>query len=285
MTSTLETIKENKSSKILGWCGAIASVLGLLVALYFSLIKKDEPKFEYDIVSAIDFFNNSESVPYIKVFIEDSIDVQENHYNITAYNIKIENKGSKDISYRDYDEGFFGLIINNGTLLDVPLLLSASNNHIEKNFRIDTIAKGTSRIEIPKITLDVEDNYEIKIVLLHDIDSIPEFYPEGKISGQKSIVINETPLSNLTFWSVTLGGNWLVQVVRFLSYFLAGFLLLLGIDFVMNKIDDKKRKQERETFKQQIEEDKKQKETDEKKIHAAQRCCFGRIRIHWQGIA
>lgn len=273
MTSTLETVKENKFGKMLGWCGGIASILGLIAAVYFGVIKRDEPNLEYDVISATRFFNNSESAAYIKVFINDSIDVQENHLNITAYNIKVENKGSNHIRYNDYNQGFFGLKIDNGTLLDVPHLLSASNDDIEKNFYSDTIAKCNSKIEIPKLSLDIDDNYVIKIVVLHNADSIPKFYPEGKISGQKSIVINETPLSNLTFWSVTLGGNWLVQVVRFLSYFLAGFLLLLGIDFVMNKIDDKKRKQEREIYEKQkeaYEKQKKQKEIDEKKSREAE---------------
>lgn len=187
METTIDNIKKTNWGTIIAW---VIAILGLGSTLYFGL-KKNKSDLEYDIVSMTDFFNNSESVPYIKVLIEDSIDVQENHYNITAYNIKVENKGSKDIGYHDYDEGFFGLMINNGIVLDVPRLLSASNNHIAKNFRTDTIAKGTSRIEIPKITLDTDENYIIKIVLLHDMDSIPRFYTEGKILGQKEIKINE----------------------------------------------------------------------------------------------
>ena len=264
MTSSLETVKENKFGKTLGWCGGIASILGLLVAIYFGVIKKNEPKIEYDVISATDFFNNSESAAYIKVFINDSIDVQENHLNITAYNIKVENKGSDHIRYNDYNLGFFGLTIDNGTLLDIPHLLSASNDDIEKNFYSDTIAKHNSKIELPKLSLDIDDNYIIKIVVLHNTDSIPKFYPEGKISGQKNIMINETPFSNYTFWSVTLGGNWLVQVVRFLFYFLAGFLILVGIDFLIGIIDDKKRKKERELYEKQKEIEKKQKEIEEK---------------------
>ena len=119
MSSTEENKKENRHSTIMSWIGTIAGIIGLIVTIFVS-VKKNEPKLEYTIVSKIDFFNNSEPVPYIKVFLADSINVQENNYNITAYNIKVENKGTKHIKYSDYDEGFFGLKVDNGTLLDAP---------------------------------------------------------------------------------------------------------------------------------------------------------------------
>lgn len=217
MSSTEGNKKGNKPNKILTWIGTIATVIGLIVTIIVST-KKSYPKLEYDIVSAIDFFNNPESVPYIKMFIEDTIDVQENHYNITAYSIKVENKGTKHIKYSDYDEGFFGLKVDNGSLLDAPVLLSASDTHIEDIFCIDSIAKGSCEINIPHISLDADNYYIIKIVLLHNVDSIPKFYPKGKITGQKSIQINETQKTTTTFWSEVFSGGWPVQIVRLVLY-------------------------------------------------------------------
>lgn len=218
-------------------------------------IIKHEPRLEYDIISEIDFLNNSESSPYIKVFIEDSIDVQEKHYNITAYNIKVENKGKKHISYHDYDEGFFGLKVNHGVLLDVPFLLSATNENIQKNFHTDPKSKGNSRIEIPKLSIDIGDNYIIKIVLLHNADSIPEFYREGKIVGQKEIYINKIQKPSVTFWSRTFEGVWWAQIVRLVSYSIIGFALFFAVISLIEKIQDANRKKKREKAIKQREEE------------------------------
>ena len=245
MKSTFETVKENTFGKIFTLLGTLIGIIGLLATVFFGLndtIIKNEPKFEYDIISETDFLNNSESTPYIKVFIEDTIDVQENHYNITAYSIKIENKGKKHISYRDYDEGFFGLKIDKGILLDVPILLSASNESIIKNFHTDTIAKGNSEIEIPKLSLDIGDNYVIKIVLLHNSDSIPKFHREGKIVGQKSIDLNPMQKPTPSFWSMTFEGIWWVQLIRLVSYSILGFALVFALASLVEKIQENNRK-------------------------------------------
>ncbi len=270
MKSTFETVKENTFGKILTLLGTMIGIIGLLATIFFGLndtIIKNEPRFEYDIISKTDFLNNSESTPYIKVFIEDSIDVQENHYNITAYSIKVENKGKKHISYRDYDEGFFGLKIENGTLLDIPILLSASNENIEKNFCTDTIAKGNSKIEIPKLSLDIGDNYVIKIVLLHNADSIPEFHREGKIVGQKDIIINPIQKPAPTFWSMTFEGIWWVQLIRLVSYSLLGFAILLAIVSLSDKINEIHQKKNRKKEIEQRKEEIKQREQEISKLN------------------
>lgn len=254
----MSSTEDNKPNKILNWIGIVIGVLGLILTVT-TLIKKNEPKIEYDIVSAIDLFNNPESAPYIKVYIEDSIDIQENHYNITAYNIKVENKGTKHIKYTDYDEGVFGLKIVNGTLLDSPLLLSASNNHIEDVYCIDSMSKGKSNINLPPISLDINDYYIIKIVLLHNIDSIPKFYPKGKIIGQKSIQINEMKKTTPTIWPEVFGGGWSVQIVRLLFYFLI-FAILFGLVDYISELKYKKQIQIREKEK---EENKKKREIEE----------------------
>jgi hypothetical protein len=249
MKSAFETIKDNGIGKTLGWCGLIVGVLGILVSVYYGRFKKDEPKLEYDIVSATDFFNNSESAPYIKVFIKDTIDVQKNHQNITVYKIKVENKGTKHINNDEYYKGFFGLKIDYGTLLDIPLLLSASDSYIEESFykdmNIDLYTKTNSIIELPKTILDIDDNYVIKVVLLHDIDSIPKFNAVGKITGQKRIVFNEAQENNHSFWSSTFGGIWSIHFVRFWIYFIIGLALLLFVNYLASKNEEKKVKKKR----------------------------------------
>ena len=227
MKKLIEIIKNNKLGNTLGW---IFGAISIILAIYFGAIKKDEPKLEYDIVSKTDFFNQSESVSGLKVFIDDSINVQEKHLNITTYNIQIENKGSKHIDKSDYVEGFFGLEIDNGTLLDVPFLLSSSGKYIDNTFYVDTNVKGGSKIEIPKLAIDEKDKYIIKVILLHDEDSVPQFHTIGKIIGQKEIDIKEEYMDNnskkISSFSILVG--------------IIISLIVVGFNSLLDTIIDKK---------------------------------------------
>lgn len=139
--------------------------------------------------------------------------------------------------------------------MDVPILLSASNESIIKNFHTDTIAKGNSEIEIPKLSLDIGDNYVIKIVLLHNADSIPEFHREGKIVGQKSIDLNPIQKPTPSFWSMTFEGIWWVHLIRLVSYSILGFALVLAVGSLVEKIRENNRKRIAKKAIKQKEED------------------------------
>lgn len=268
MKSAFETIKDNNIGKTLEWCAIIISIIGILVSV-FGIINKDKPKFEYDIVSADDFFNESVSVPSIKVLVEDTIDIQKNHKNITVYKIKAENKGKLSIHEDDYN-GSFGLRINKGKLLGFPIFCSASDDVIK-----DFITKGNyvqadatesffklrnqhqvedymyaddlagSFFKLPNQALNKNDNYIIKILVLHDIDSIPDFQVTGKIIGQAEIIINKTLEPSLDFWSTTFGDTWPARIIRFLIYFVISLTLLLIGDYLVSKKEENKAKKSR----------------------------------------
>lgn len=167
-----------------GWGIGLAS---LLIAVYAEFIKKDEPRLEYEIISSTDFINNQETSASLKIFV-DTLDVQENHLNITAYNIRVENRGTEHIRYDDYDKGAFGLKVIDGQLLEPPTLLQSSTTHIRDLYVVNNDSlKDANFVTIPNISLDVEDNYTIRVVLLHGAEKTPQFRPEGKIVGQKMI--------------------------------------------------------------------------------------------------
>lgn len=240
MKDEFNRIKKTASDK-LGW---VIAIISLILTIYLGFFKTEKPKFEYDIVSSTRFINNEETAYYLKILI-DTLDVQENHLNISAYNVKIENKGTKNIRYDDYDKGFFGLNIVNGTLLEPPTLIETSSEHIKKLFRPDSFEE-VDKIQVPAMSLDIDDYYILHIVLLHKADIEPELIPEGKIIGQKLIILNQKEEESIGFWVKTFGGNWLVQLVRALLYFIVFVLLILLIIFISDKVDDcirtKKRK-------------------------------------------
>ena len=217
-----------------GWGIGLAS---LIIAIY-GLIKKNEPKLEYDIVSSTTFINNNETPAHLRIFI-DSIDVQQNHLNITAYNIKVENKGSEHIRYDDYDRGDFGIRIEQGTLLEPPTILESSTEHISDLFPKNDSLHNETFLEIPHLSLDIDDYYIFHVVLLHSVDSIPCFHPEGKIIGQKDIVFQTLQAPTPGFWSEVFHGEWYIQIIRFILDIIIFFLIVsicFSISSMLNNI-------------------------------------------------
>ena len=226
-----------------GWGIGLAS---LLIAVYAEFIKKDAPKLEYDIISSTDFINNNETSVSLKILV-DTIDVQENHLNITAYNIKVENKGTEHIRYDDYDKGAFGLKINDGKLLEPPVLLHASTDHIKNLYGTNSgdSLRNESFLSIPSLSLDVDDYYIIRVVLLHNAEKSPRFIPEGKIVGQKSIEFCEFQTPNPGFWTIVFNGRWYIHIVRFFVYLIAIAISGILFAFVLSLITDTTSKRKR----------------------------------------
>jgi len=245
---------ERKKTKRSGCLGAAMSYAGwgiglasLLIAVYAEFIKKDAPKLEYDIISSTDFINNNETSASLKILV-DTIDVQENHLNITAYNIKVENKGTEHIRYDDYDKGTFGLKINDGKLLEPPVLLHSSTSHIKDLYGKNSgdSLRNESFLSIPSLSLDVDDYYIIRVILLHNAEKLPRFIPEGKIVGQKSIEFCEFQTPNPGFWTIVFNGKWYIHIVRFFVYLItiaiSGILFAFLLSFVTDAISKRKRK-------------------------------------------
>jgi len=227
-----------------GWGIGLAS---LIIAVYAEFIKKDAPKLEYDIISSTDFINNKETSVNLKIFV-DTIDVQEKNLNITAYNIKVENKGTEHIRYDDYDKGAFGLNICDGKLLEPPVLLHASTSHIKDLYATNDgdSLRDENFLSIPTLSLDVDDYYTIRVVLLHNAKKSPRFIPEGKIVGQKTIEFCEFQTPNPGFWTIVFNGRWYIHIVRFFIYLIAiaaaGILFALVLSLVTDAISKRKRK-------------------------------------------
>lgn len=242
---------KKKNGRIVGLLGLSFTIVGILVTIYYEVIKKEEPLLEYSIIAKTDLFNNNENIENLKVFIDDSIDVQKKHLNITTYNIKVENKGSKHISESDYAKGFFGLKIEQGIILNTPTLINASNQYLDNMFSVDSNAKGGCSIELPKVIIDKNDSYIIRVVLLHDIDTIPRFNPEGKIVGQKNIEIKESIEENANMKSTVLYSILLGIMLSVLVYWMG---IILG-DVVAGKKElRRKKKQQKELYQQRAED-------------------------------
>lgn len=208
---------------------AIGTILSFLIGAFGLVMyfKKDAPKLEFIIESESCLINNDEQLPQVRIMV-DSVDILNNDENITIYSVKITNKGSKNISFYDYDNEEIGIRVHNGRIIDVPSLLDASSEYLANKFKTEFSAPADTLILLPHSILNIDDYYVLHICILHHRDISPTFESFGQIVGQKRIDVvnfNREP-SN---WQLALKGSFFVQLYRLFVYGLSLIVLIFII--------------------------------------------------------
>lgn len=192
----------------------IITILGVVFSLYTGLSYRN-PELEYEIISRTTIFDKNERISQLRILI-DSLDVQQNNTNISIFTIKVVNNG-QNIAPVLYDGGDFGIIVNNGYIIEEPTVVEAATPHIQKRLKDKVFSQDSTFINMPNIALDTKDYYIIKFGMIHHNDSIPNITSIGKIVGQKHINIKYIE-DQEKYYITAFKGRWLVQLLRLLSY-------------------------------------------------------------------
>ncbi len=134
-----------------------------------------------------------------------------------------------------YDENI-GLSIKQGKYIGTPILSYASSPHINSYFTNKTFTSNEHILNLPNVSMDRGDAYLLDVIIIHSIDTIPNFKIQGKITGQKEIVITREITNKASFWNITFGGGIWVNIVRLVSYFIFGIALIVIIVLLNEKI-------------------------------------------------
>lgn len=132
-----DNIKTFVNNRFVQITTVIATIIGLIFAL-LSYFQNNEPKFEYEIVSRTTIFNETKRISSLQV-LYDSIDVQQNNLNISVFTIKVINNG-QHIAPSFYDDGDFGIKVNNGFVTEKPVVVTTATPHIQN--RLDDCFKS-----------------------------------------------------------------------------------------------------------------------------------------------
>ena len=250
MEETTKSILDKLPAK---WFLAIVAVLGLIIAIYSSFLKKDVPQFEYEILSQVSVFNQYDEVSSLRILL-DTIDVQQNMANITFYTIKVANNGTMHINHNMYDKSCFGLQIVNGIIIKAPTIINASSDYISKRFNEIATSHNKEFLHIPYMPLDIGDYYIMRFGIYHNDSIKPSFISEGIISGQQQInIIDLSNVKKTTFIQEVFGGKWHIQLSRLIVYGILSIILLIAILYiVLELIPDLRSKSKRKKFIQSI---------------------------------
>ena len=216
-------MNETKKDKILHswipWVSLIFTTIAL-VGWFYDHFSDNNPRLTFTIIKEISLLNEKANIPSFHILL-DSIDIKETNSNISIFSIKIANEGKQHIVNNMYD-GNMLLFLRHGKLVSEPIIAEASSSYINSHLHKTTIIVNDTTLNIPHIPLDKDDSFVLDLIILHSNNEFPRFDIEGKISGQKRLIINRKLVTTTTFLEKTFGGGVFVNLVRLVTFFIFG---------------------------------------------------------------
>lgn len=225
----------------------VLTLLGLLgtgITIY-AFLQEKKVDLRYEVVANTNVLDFNADISKLEV-LYDSTNLKQTKENLRIYTVKIINNGSENLINEFYDINEpLGIRLNTGKIIEIPQIIETSNDYIKRNLKVIDYQKD--KISFSQVIIESGEYFVVKLLVLHKKETTPSIISLGKIAGQKSInVVNAIDVKDETsFWSKTYLGNIWVQLLRLLSYFIVGVLIILFIVFISEQIDtyrDKKRR-------------------------------------------
>lgn len=214
------------------------------------------PYLQYEIVSQVELFNKTDDLSKITLLM-DTIDVLKDNQNIAYYVIKVQNVGNQHLRADDYDDGAFGIAINNGIIIQEINLVDASTQHISDRYKELQSSFSNCFVNIPRISLDRNDWYSISIAVIHNDDVSPALVPVGKIIGQKEIIVTTTSTDSehLSFSEKLFSGGIWINVTRAFMFLIIWILMIIVVVTSINNVAEKRESNKDHRIKNEIAND------------------------------
>lgn len=223
----------------------VLSLIGILIAVLFgtyglySTIQEDKTEISFEVINEANVFDVHEPVNNLIISFEGE-DIQEKNLNIRIITFKVQNIGNVNILQNYYDANeMWGARVNDGDIIRIKLV-DSNSGYIKSN--LQPRLYDTQTIEFTKTIFEKGDYFTIEILVLHDKDESPTIIPKGKIAGIDEIVAIKKPVEKEeTFINDIFQGNFLINLTRFIIFFILGFgLLYLGVS-LLDKIEKYKK--------------------------------------------
>lgn len=222
--------------------GLFSAVIGIY-AFYF---QTKETEIQFEIISNSNVLDLNTDLSKLDI-IYDSTSLKHSNQNLRIINIRVKNTGNEDILKNYYDDSDpLGLIIQGGTIIEKPDLISCSNEYLKNNLKLNRV--NSNKILFSNVILEHSEYYVLKFLVLHPRTKTPSFTAIGKVAGINKInVIDiQQPKDKKSFWVQVFSGDIVVQAVRAILYFLIVLIIIAVITGVVISISDFKSKKKRE---------------------------------------
>ncbi len=228
------------------------SFLGFLLALFFGAItiylgflKKDVPDLNYIIIANSSVLDVKENIGSLEVFYENE-SLSKLKKDLRFITFKVVNQGNAPILPNYYDlNDPIGFKIIDGVIADQPTLLEASNKYLKEKL---IVKKNSNNIVVfSNVILEPNEYFEIKVLILHDIDKTPHIESFGKVALVNAIKIltDYSSQDKPSFIEVLFGGGLVSNILRLIIYGMVFLFMIIGIIGVSEKISRMKKRKHR----------------------------------------
>lgn len=227
--------------------GFLLAIIFGAIAIYTTFLQDKNPKLEYIIEGKTPVLDLREDIKNLDILYK-AINIKEEDKNLSVITLKVLNNSDVNILKGFYDDlSPLQIWVENANIVDKPQVISTSNNYLKENTKVDLDSIGY--IHLPKLIIEGQESYTIRILILHKNGVEPSIKGLGKIAGQKdgiAVISNYTQKSELSFWDKLIYGNIWIHIARFFGYFFAliitALAIVLPIALISEAISEKKKK-------------------------------------------
>lgn len=233
--------------------GFLIGILGIGYAIYIENFKKDYKEISFEILSKTNVLDLNEKINDLAVTYKGE-NILTTNRSLKVLTVRVNSNGTKDVNQFDYDQNQeWGFSILEGEIVNNPEILSASNSYLQNSInsiRLDSL----NRIVFPKVIIESNENFLVKVLIICDVGQNPDILPFGKIAGIKKFQVfqSERAVQELSFWQKLIYGGIGIHISRFIFYFLCLVLFLLVFGISASKIsiflEEKKKKKNIEKY-------------------------------------
>lgn len=216
---------------------AVVGFIGSVLTIYSVFFQEKKSLLEYEIISNTNVLDINANVSKLDILYNGS-SLKSTHQNLRIFNVRVKNGGNENILKDFYDENDpIGIKINDGSIIELPEITSASNGYLMKNLKIRM--NSSNEISFSNLIIEPNQFYILKILVLYGIKGNPSIESKGKIAGQNKIQILhlETSKEYKSRWKDILAADKDTQINRLLIYGLVMMLLVLISIFTVRRLD------------------------------------------------
>lgn len=223
---------------------ALLGIIGATITIY-AFFQDQKADLRYEIIANTNVLDINADLSKLEI-IYDSTNLKQTGENLRIFTVKVVNIGNQHITKEYYDENDpVGIKMSTGEIIEKPEIIKTSNDYLKRKLKITEY--GKERITLSQVILESGEYIIIKLLVLHNKETIPQILSIGKIVGQKEIdVVNAIDIKEeQTFLKTTFQGGIWNQLLRLIAYFFGAALLIGLMIFSSERIDDyreKKRK-------------------------------------------
>jgi hypothetical protein len=241
----IKEIKNIDSKFAWSFLGVLLGLIfgGLSVYSVFFQIKR--PEIHFEITNDSDVLEFNEKVGLLDITY-DSISLSRSNQALRIVTFKVINKGQQDILSTLYDDSVpLGFSILNGKFVEIPRVVSPSDEYFVKNLKINTDTLGNATFS--RVIIESQKSFTIKSLILYNIGNQPILKAFGKIAGMDTIYIDNLSKSRkeTSFFNGVVNGSFAIQVIRFLIYGIPAIILCVLLIIVLIYLDDWKEKRKK----------------------------------------